>query len=129
MIKRRIFCRTLSQGEYDHSETIFWLGILSLFVLIIGFVLASTFVAQIIISTLGGKLILGRFKPEWSDHKIWLLIIGVVIFAVLSAIPVLGWLIDIVAILFGLGALWTLGRSAFKAQETPALSITNQQIG
>jgi cytoskeletal protein CcmA (bactofilin family) len=93
------------------STTIVFLGILGTFVLIFGFVLAMSFVAQIIISILGGKLILEKAKPEWADHKVWPLVIGVVLFAILTSIPFLGWLAGMVVILLGLGALWTYGSS------------------
>jgi hypothetical protein len=93
------------------STTIVFLGLLGTFVLIFGFVLAMTFVAQIIISVLGGKLILEKIKPEWADHKVWPLVVGVVLFAILTAIPILGWLAGMVVILLGMGALWIYGNS------------------
>jgi cytoskeletal protein CcmA (bactofilin family) len=93
------------------SVTVVFLGLLGTFILIFGFVLAMTFVAQIIISVLGGKLILEKVKPEWANHKIWPLVIGVVIFAILTAIPVLGWLVGMVVVLLGMGALWAYGTS------------------
>jgi hypothetical protein len=93
------------------SATIVFLGLLGIFVLIFGFVLAMTYIAQIIISILGGKLILEKVKPEWANHKVWPLVIGVVLFAILTSIPVLGWLAGLVIVLLGLGALWTYGNS------------------
>jgi cytoskeletal protein CcmA (bactofilin family) len=99
------------------TASIVWLGILSLSILIMGFVLASAYVAQIVISLLGGKLLLARIKPDWVDHKVWPLLIGVIIFATLAALPVIGWLVNLLAILFGLGALWMLGSALFKKQQ------------
>lgn len=96
------------------SATVVFLGLLGIFILIFGFVLAMAYVAQIIVSVLGGKLILEKVKPEWADHKVWPLVIGVVLFAILTAIPVLGWIAGLVAVLLGLGALWIFGRELFK---------------
>jgi cytoskeletal protein CcmA (bactofilin family) len=93
------------------SVTIIFLGILGTFILIFGFVLAMTFIAQVIISILGGKLILEKVKPEWAEHKTWPLIIGVAIFAILTSIPILGQLAGLVVILLGLGALWAYGNT------------------
>jgi cytoskeletal protein CcmA (bactofilin family) len=93
------------------STTIVFLGLLGTFVLIFGFVLAMAFVAEIIVSVLGGKLILEKIKPEWADHKVWPLVVGVVLFAILTAIPILGWLAGMVVILLGMGALWIYGNS------------------
>jgi cytoskeletal protein CcmA (bactofilin family) len=93
------------------SATIVFMGLLGAFVLIFGFVLAMSFVAQIIISILGGKLILEKVKPEWVNHKVWPLVIGVFLFAILTTIPILGWLAGMVVVLLGLGALWIYGKS------------------
>jgi cytoskeletal protein CcmA (bactofilin family) len=91
------------------SVTVVFLGILGTFILIFGFILAMTFVAQIIVSILSGKLILEKVRPEWVENKFWPLAIGVVIFAVLTSIPVLGYLAALIVVLIGLGALWTYG--------------------
>lgn len=99
------------------SGIIIWLGSLSLLAISIGFFLATAHLAQIIVSILAGQLILARIKPEWSEHKTWPLITGVVLFAILSAIPMLGWVINLIAILLGLGALWVMGRDAIKLQQ------------
>ena len=93
------------------SATIVFLGLLGTFILIFGFVLAMAFVAQIIISVLGGKLLLEKVKPEWANHKILPLVIGVVLFAILTSIPVLGGLTGLVVMVLGLGALWAYGNS------------------
>ena len=50
-------------------------------------------------------MILTRLNPAWKDSRFWPLIVGLVIFVILAAIPYLGWLINFVVILFGLGAL------------------------
>ncbi len=93
------------------SVTVVFLGLLGTFILIFGFVLAMSFVAQIIISVLAGKLILAKIKPEWADHKVWPLALGVVLLVTLTTIPVLGWLAGLVAVLMGLGALWSYGKN------------------
>jgi hypothetical protein len=96
------------------SVTVAFLGLLGIFVLVFGFTLAMAYVAQIIVSVLGGKLILEKVKPEWAEHKVWPLVLGVVLFALLTSIPVLGALVGLVVVLMGLGALWIFGRELFK---------------
>ena len=88
------------------SGTIVWIGILALFALILAFVLFTAFVAKITIGWLGGKMILARIKPELAEHKIWPLVVGMIIIAILIALPLVGWLFNLVIVLFGLGALW-----------------------
>ena len=96
------------------SATIIWLGVLSMFTLVVGFVLAATVISKIIVAVLGGRLILNKIKPEWAEHRIWPLAVGVVIFAILAAVPVFGGLLNVIVILFGLGALWLSGRELLK---------------
>lgn len=119
MVIGALFFGVLTLGSI--SGTIVVLGLLAIFLLTIGFVLVVSFVAQIIVSTLGGKLLLERIKPEWADHKVWPLVIGVVIFAILAALPYVGWLINMIVILLGLGALWFFGRDLW-SKKTPAVA-------
>jgi hypothetical protein len=82
-------------------------------ILTLGFILAVSFVTKVIVSLLGGQLILGRLKPELTEHKVWPLLLGVVIFAILAALPFVGWLVTLIVVLLGLGALWRFGREHF----------------
>ncbi len=122
MVIGAIFFGVLTLGSL--SGTIIFFGLLAMFILIFGFVLASSFVAQIVVSALGGKLILEKLSPSLADHKFWPLLLGVVLFALLGAIPVLGGLIQIVVGLIGLGALWMYGRDLLNRPK-----MTDQPVG
>jgi cytoskeletal protein CcmA (bactofilin family) len=89
-----------------------WLGLLTIVLLIFGFVLAAGFMVKIVASDLIGKLILNAARPGLGEHKIWPLLVGVVIIAILISLPFVGWLFKALTIFFGLGALWLLGREA-----------------
>lgn len=102
------------------SGTIVVLGLLLLFGLIVGFILTVAYLTKIIVSVLGGKLLLARFKPEWVNHKFYPLALGVVLLALLISIPLAGWVIKWIVILFALGALWLLGREQFGKKEVAA---------
>lgn len=108
MILGAIIFGVLSLGGL--SGTIVVLGLLTIFALIVGFVLTVAYLTKIIVATLGGKLLLARVKPEWANHKFYPLALGVIILSAIIAIPVVGWLIKLIVILFALGALWLLGR-------------------
>lgn len=95
------------------SGTIVVLGLLTLFAMIVGFILTIVYLTKIIVATLGGKLLLARIKPEWANHKFYPLALGVVLLALIMAIPVAGWLVKLIVVLFALGALWLLGRDQF----------------
>lgn len=105
------------------SGTIVTVGLLSLFALVIGFILAAAFVSKIIVAIIGGKLILSRVRPEWAEHKVWPLVLGVVLLAILVAVPVVGWLVNFIVVLIGLGALWMYGRDLLQRGRTPATAV------
>ena len=101
------------------SGTIIVLGILALFGLIVGFVLATSFVAKIVFGMALGKWILARANSPLAENRYWPMVIGVAItiavIALLSfpLIPgFLGGLLNFIIVLFGLGALWLWGREA-----------------
>jgi len=88
------------------------LGLLTIVLLVFGFVLAAGFVVKIVASGLVGKLILNKAKPGLGEHKVWPLLVGVGVIAILISLPYVGWLFKMLLIFFGLGALWLLGREA-----------------
>jgi hypothetical protein len=98
------------------SGTIIWVGVFTIFTLILGFVLVTSFLTEIVVGWLGGKMILGRIKPELAEHKVWPMVIGVSIIALIVALPYIGWLFGLLVIFIGLGALWLWGRERLSKQ-------------
>jgi cytoskeletal protein CcmA (bactofilin family) len=106
------------------SGTIIWLGILSLFALIVLFVLATAYVSKIIVGAALGKWIFSRTNPTLAAHRFWPMILGVTLLAIVIALfrfPLLplgffGWLLNFAVVLFGLGALWLWGRERVSKQ-------------
>jgi hypothetical protein len=95
---------------------ILWLGLLTLAILIGGFGLLTSLVAKVVFGTALGRLILERFGSPLAGHRYWPMVLGVLItVAVITLftfpfIPgILGWLLDLVIVLLGLGALWLWG--------------------
>ncbi len=92
------------------------LGGLVIGALSLSFKVIWSYVTKIIISLLVGRLILGRFAAKAADNRWWPLLLGVLLWVLVTAIPILGWLVGLVSILLGLGAIllwghdWWLGR-------------------
>ena len=107
---------TLTLGSL--SGTIVTVGLLAIFALIVGFVLATAFLTKIVVSWLGGKLILSRINPALAESKVWPLVLGVIIIALFTALPGVGWLFNLIVVLLGLGALWIWGRETMQARKT-----------
>ncbi len=74
------------------------------------FSLLWQYVTTIVISVLLGQLIFRLFNSPAEDNRWWPMVLGVVIFVIITAIPVLGWLAKLAAVLLGFGALWIWGR-------------------
>lgn len=108
------------------SWTIIWVGALLFFALCVGSALATAYVAKIVVGETVGKLILGRSSPSLAEHKVWPLVVGVLVVVLIVGllnfplIPLgfLGWLVDFLVVLAGLGALWIWGRGAWQARKT-----------
>jgi len=100
------------------SGTIIWLGILALFGLTVLFVLVTSYLTKIVVGSTVGKWILSRTNAALAEHKVWPMVIGVVVLVFVIEVfrfPLLplgffGWLINFAVILLGLGALWLWGR-------------------
>jgi len=99
------------------TGTVIWLGLLALFALIVGFVLATTFVAKVVFGAALGKWMLARANSPLAEHRYWPMVVGVLITVAVIALlsfPLipgfLGGLLNFAVMLFGLGALWLWGR-------------------
>jgi cytoskeletal protein CcmA (bactofilin family) len=99
------------------SGAVILLGILTLFGLIVGFVLVTSFVAKVVFGAALGKWILQRLNSPLAEHRYWPMVVGVLLTAAVIAVlsfPLipgfLGWLVNFMVVLLGLGSLWLWGR-------------------
>jgi cytoskeletal protein CcmA (bactofilin family) len=79
--------------------------------LTLAFLLSGSYFSKLIISQVVGQLILGAFKSPAANNRFLPWLIGLVIFIILWSIPYIGWIFNILAVVFGLGAfvLWLFG--------------------
>jgi len=75
-----------------------------------GFSITWAYVTKIAMSLLLGQLIFSLFHSNAAENRWWSMLLGVVIFAAITAIPVLGWLATLATVLLGLGAIWLWGQ-------------------
>ena len=99
------------------AGTLVGLGILAIFALILGFILITSFVAKIVFGQALGKWVLARLNSPLAAHRLWPMVIGVIITVAVIALlsfPLipgfLGWLLNFAVVLCGLGALWLWAR-------------------
>lgn len=81
----------------------------------VALLLIACYLCQAIVAYLGGRLILGSVRPEWSGRIYGPLLVGLLILGLLIAVPVAGGWLEFLAVLAGLGAIILVllqGRSA-----------------
>lgn len=94
------------------------LGLLLLIELVVAFVLVTSWLTFIVIGTLIGRLILNAIRPGLGEHRIWPLLLGVLLIAIVTEAPFIGGLIGLLVVLFGLGALWLQGSETLRAHKS-----------
>jgi cytoskeletal protein CcmA (bactofilin family) len=95
------------------------LGGAGLAVVTSAFFFAAGLVTKAVVALLGGRLIFERLAPatlqgRWGSF--WALAVGALIYEILRAIPVFGWLVWVVVVLVGLGAIYTALRERWWPQ-------------
>ncbi len=70
------------------------------------FALTVLYGSKVIVADMIGTLILKRLSPQILEYRILPLLLGLVLYVILRSIPILGWAIDVIVTIFGLGAIW-----------------------
>ncbi len=98
------------------SGPVFGLGFsaLGLAVAVFGFLVSTG--SKVVFSVLIGQLLVGKIAPQASHPKVWALLTGVLIYALIRPIFLLGWLVAIIATVVGVGAMYL----AYRAGRAPA---------
>ena len=91
------------------------------------FSITWAYVTRIVVSLLLGQLIFRLFRSPAARHHWWPMLAGVVVFVIITAIPVLGWLATAAAILFGLGAIWLWARDWLQSRK-PAPAVAEAEV-
>lgn len=99
-------------------------GLLAEALLGLAFWVSTGYLAQIVVSFLAGLLVVEAVWPgRGTGQRVLPLVLGLILYVVLRAIPVLGPIVGLVVVLFGLGALsnwiWTKFRRSRAAQPPP----------
>ena len=88
-----------------------------------GFSLAWAYVTRIVISLLLGQLVFRLLKSTTAGHRWWPILLGVLIFVIITAIPVLGRLATLATVLLGLGAVWLWGRGWLRGRKAAPVTV------
>lgn len=99
-----LFLGTIAFWELAWSFMAF--GSFSLGVISTSFTLFVIYISKAIVAVWIGGKILNRIAPSYAGNNPLALITGLVLYVLLAAVPILGWVIGILATVFGLGAVW-----------------------
>ena len=80
------------------------LGFSATFLLFSTFLMFVLFISKVIVSYVAGLLILERIVPRAASHRIWPMLLGLIIYVLLRAIPYFGLGLGFLVTVFGLGA-------------------------
>ncbi|MFA6255443.1 MAG: hypothetical protein WC675_05490 [Patescibacteria group bacterium] len=76
----------------------------------------ALFIAKVMVGFTIGLIVLDRFNKEkkYKGSLIWPLVIGLLIFVILTSLPLVGWLIKLILVIWALGAILQFKKQALK---------------
>jgi cytoskeletal protein CcmA (bactofilin family) len=104
IIAGAIFFGVITLGEL--SRVVLIAGFSSLALIMAAFGLLVSYGSKIVVAYMVGKLLIRWLAPKFEDQPIWPLIIGVLLYTFLRAIPFFGFAIGVFVTLIGIGAMW-----------------------
>lgn len=127
MIILAVIANVLTLGELTGS--VITLGLAALFFALVAFVFIATTVSQLLVSFLVGRAIWTRLSTGTGGRWTGLgyIALGAVIYEILRAIPVLGFILAVVVMFFGIGAIYLYWRDRPAAvvvvEKTPKVQV------
>jgi cytoskeletal protein CcmA (bactofilin family) len=114
IIAGAIFFGIITLGEL--SKIILIVGFSSLALILAGFGLLVSYGSKLVVSYMVGRLLLKWLAPKYEEQPIWPMLIGLLIYTFLRAIPILGWFIAVFVTLIGIGAMWLVYRDYYRPE-------------
>jgi hypothetical protein len=84
----------------------FAVGLFAVLLASVFYIFLVLFCSKLVASYLIGQLILSAISARAADTRLWCMLLGILVYLLLSAVPFLGWLVAVAATFFGLGAIW-----------------------
>jgi cytoskeletal protein CcmA (bactofilin family) len=118
IIAGAIFFGVVTLGEL--SRVILSIGFSSLGLILAAFGVLASYVSKLVVAYLVGKLLLRWLAPKYEEQAIWPMMVGVLIYTLLRAIPVFNFVLAVIVTLIGLGAMWLYYRDRVSAEPAEA---------
>lgn len=94
-------------------------GLLAIFVVTFGFVVAVAFLADLVVGLGVARLVAKGPETAWWQ-RFGILAAGVAAVVIVTSLPIIGGIAKLLVVLFGLGALFLAGRSAWSGRRAVA---------
>lgn len=88
------------------SSLLFFIGIAVITLSLTGFGILAVYVSKFVLAYWAGGLVLNKVKFAGKNKETWSLIAGIILYVILSAIPVFGWIMGVLVSMVGIGAIW-----------------------
>lgn len=102
-----------------------WIGVSSAVLALATFAILAIYGSKLVVASMVGRWIFQRLRPGYSGHPYWPLLVGVLIYILLSAIPILPlhslFVLCVTAI--GMGAMWLAYRSRRQSNAPAPLNV------
>lgn len=105
------------------SSVIFSAGLSSITLVMILFTFLIVYLSKLIVIYLVGDWIIQYFNPKTRYTSILNLVVGCLLFVILAAVPYLGWLLNLLVTLIGIGAIWILIRKYYKSMKNKSAEV------
>lgn len=116
IIAGAIFFGVITLGEL--SRVILTVGFSSLGLIMAAFGLLVSYGSKLVVAYMIGTLIIRWLAPKYENQKIWSMLVGVLLYTFLRAIPIFGFVIAVFVTLIGIGAMWL----AYRDRKLPVSS-------
>jgi cytoskeletal protein CcmA (bactofilin family) len=100
------------------SRAVFGVGYSGLALVMALFTLLVSYGSKLVVAYLGGEWLMNKIAPTAKGKGYWAIILGVVIYVLLAAIPFIGWLVALLATVIGMGALWLVYHAWRESRKT-----------
>ncbi len=107
-----IFLGVLTLGGL--SKSVMGIGFSSLGLAMAIFSLIVAYVSKVLVSLWIGEWVINRFAPQSAQKVLLVLLVGILIYVILRSIPILGWVLGLIATLVGVGAIYLVVRDRLR---------------
>ncbi|MCJ7717352.1 MAG: hypothetical protein MUO54_12650, partial [Anaerolineales bacterium] len=121
-----IFFGVITLGEL--SKVILTVGFSSIGLIMAAFGLLVSYGSKLVVSYMGGKMLLKWLAPKYADQPVWPMLVGVLLYTFLRAIPFgFGRVFGIVVTLIGIGAMWLTYRDHGKPKVDQEAAVLGEK--